>query len=115
MLKNEIRKIITNVKISGQIFVANMLDHETATEVSFEVVAEDGGADSKSSIAVVVIKISDVNDCPPVIIPTYSIIHMKENYTPSSPFLMVSFVFLFEIIFSNELIKLAILSLCYTV
>jgi len=61
----DVKKLISVSQLSGEIVVANRIDHEVTSWINFTVKATDSGVPPRSSIAQVSIKVIDQNDNPP--------------------------------------------------
>lgn len=66
----------------GIIHTSARLDYELMQEIQFHVVAVDGGAGPRSSTAVVIVTVLDINDNPPVFSASQYEFRAEENQAP---------------------------------
>ena len=77
-MKDEREHFEVNAR-SGMIKLTAQLDYEMRTEYKFNVIVEDAG--KLSDDAMVIIKVTDVNDCPPIFSATYKYnFKLQEKY-----------------------------------
>lgn len=70
--------------------ISDSLDRETTAQYFLQIIAKDKGIEPRSSTATVTIRISDINDQPPVFVEKIYRVHMSENTAKGGPVITVS-------------------------
>ena len=69
--------------------VSDSLDRETKAQYFLQIIAKDKGVEQRSTTATVTVRISDINDQPPVFVEKIYRVHMSENQK-TGPIITVS-------------------------
>ena len=74
-------------------YLIGPLDYESNARYYVTIEAFDSGFPSRSAFVNVTVNVVDINDCPPVLSPASSIVHVKENTEPVIKLIQVKLKF----------------------